>query len=319
MRTQLTTKFFLAWVLLLGAAQWAVSQNMDKGFSFQGYARDISGAALGGKTIIVKFSIYPEGSASVFEEEHTLETDQYGVFSTVIGSVMTDDFEDIDFTDDTYFLKVETKELGGVFAEIYNTEFLAVPYAKAAGKALEADTAQVARTVIGGTMPAGTILPFAGSKANIPDGYLACDGSSLAVADYAALHAAIGDNWGGDGGTNFNLPDLRGRFMRGMDDGAGNDPDAAARTASNAGGNTGDDVGSYQDDAFQGHWHRNQDNESGSTNHGNAQKIASNFKNNNGFGKVTIRDAVSDGVHGTPRIASETRSKNVTVLYIIKY
>ena len=41
-------------------------------------------------------------------------------------------------------------------------------------------------------------------------------------------------------------PDLRGRFVRGVDSGAGQDPDAAKRTASALGGNTGDRVGSFQ-------------------------------------------------------------------------
>ena len=44
----------------------------------------------------------------------------------------------------------------------------------------------------------------------------------------------------------FNVPDFRGRFPRGVSHGSGNDPDAAFRTASGVGGNTGDAVGSAQ-------------------------------------------------------------------------
>lgn len=50
---------------------------------------------------------------------------------------------------------------------------------------------------------------------------------------------------------NFNLPDYRGRFLRGLDGTAGNDPDKLTRTAMNFGGNTGNNVGSVQNDALQ--------------------------------------------------------------------
>ncbi len=53
----------------------------------------------------------------------------------------------------------------------------------------------------------------------------------------------------GDGATTFNLPDYRGRFLRGVDQGAGRDPDATGRTAPATGGNTGDTVGSIQVEA----------------------------------------------------------------------
>jgi microcystin-dependent protein len=57
----------------------------------------------------------------------------------------------------------------------------------------------------------------------------------------------VGDRFGsGDGSTTFRVPDLRGRFVRGVDGGTGRDPNAAARTAMNAGGATGDQTGSIQ-------------------------------------------------------------------------
>ena len=98
--------------------------------------------------------------------------------------------------------------------------------------------------------PAGIIQAFAG--ASVPTGWLECNGAAISRTTYANLFTNIGENWGeGDGSTTFNLPDLRGKFLRGYDHGEGNDPDAATRTAQDTGGNTGDNVGSVQGDAMQ--------------------------------------------------------------------
>lgn len=53
---------------------------------------------------------------------------------------------------------------------------------------------------------------------NPPDNALACDGAEYNVVDYAELHAAIGDVFGGDGGTKFNVPDLVNRAPVGAGD-----------------------------------------------------------------------------------------------------
>jgi microcystin-dependent protein len=60
-------------------------------------------------------------------------------------------------------------------------------------------------------MPVGAILPWSGALATAPTGYLLCDGSTYEQADYAALFAVIGNVYGG-GGTNFTVPDLRGKM-----------------------------------------------------------------------------------------------------------
>lgn len=53
-------------------------------------------------------------------------------------------------------------------------------------------------------------------KATPPDGWLVCDGSAVSRTDYEDLFLCIGTNFGvGDGKTTFNLPDLRGEFIRG--------------------------------------------------------------------------------------------------------
>ena len=102
--------------------------------------------------------------------------------------------------------------------------------------------------------PSGAVTAFAG--VNAPSGWLACDGSAISRTQYAALYAAIGVASGsGDGVSTFNVPDYRGRFLRGVDDGTGADPDAKSRTAAAQGANVGDAVGSLEAWAFASHQH----------------------------------------------------------------
>lgn len=76
----------------------------------------------------------------------------------------------------------------------------------------------------------GTVAHFAASTA--PAGWLKCNGAAVSRAAYAALFAAIGTTYGvGDGATTFNLPELRGEFLRGLDDGRGIDTGRAIGTA----------------------------------------------------------------------------------------
>lgn len=104
-------------------------------------------------------------------------------------------------------------------------------------------------------LPPGIVIPYAG--ASIPPGWLLCDGSAVSRTTYANLFSFIGTAWGnGDGSTTFHLPDLRGRFLRGVDGTANRDPDKATRSAANPGGNTGNNVGSIEADAY-GHDHAN--------------------------------------------------------------
>jgi microcystin-dependent protein len=97
-----------------------------------------------------------------------------------------------------------------------------------------------------GKIPAGAMAGFAGESVNPPAEWLHCDGQSYAVSRFQDLHAAISYNYGGDGVSTFNVPDLRGRFIRATSHGAGHDPDAAERPASSTGGSEGDSTGSAQ-------------------------------------------------------------------------
>ena len=91
----------------------------------------------------------------------------------------------------------------------------------------------------------GTVSAYAGASDNLPSGWLLCDGSEVSRDEYPRLFAAIGTAHGeGDGAMTFNLPDYRGMFLRGVDNGAGNDPEGEARS-----------VGSVQDHAVGTHGH----------------------------------------------------------------
>ena len=68
----------------------------------------------------------------------------------------------------------------------------------------------------------GTIFMFAGNFA--PTGYLACQGQLLSISSNAALFAILGTTCGGNGTTNFALPDLQGRAPIGVGNGAGLSP-----------------------------------------------------------------------------------------------
>jgi microcystin-dependent protein len=100
----------------------------------------------------------------------------------------------------------------------------------------------------------GTVVAFPGTTP--PSGWLLCDGSAISRTAYPRLFQAISTKHGyGDNDTTFNIPDYRGRFLRGTDMGQGRDPDRGNRTVMALGGAEGDDVGSIQGQAFQSHTH----------------------------------------------------------------
>lgn len=137
--------------------------------------------------------------------------------------------------------------------------------------------------------PPGAVLSFARNTA--PAGWLACDGSTVSRATYAALFAAIGTTFGaGDGATTFKLPDLRGEFVRGWDNGRGVD---ASRT-----------FGSAQSDELKSHTHAVEKHWTGAA--AAAGKITSNET-----GAAGTQETLATG-------GAETRPRNVALLYCIK-
>jgi len=301
----------------------------EKGFSFQGYARNTDGAALSSTAIEVQFTIYPDGGSAVFTENHTgVTTDAFGVFHLIIGSISTATYKALDFAiNNDYFLKVETKVVGGTFATISDAEMQSVPYAQAADNGV----------------PVGSVIIFVGPKANIPSGWLACDGAAVSSTTYPKLFSAIGTSWGANGG-DFNVPDMRGYFIRGVSGTTGTtrDPEANTRTAIQPGGITGNDVGSYQGDGFENHTHLvdpplTNTNLAGTHTHtqrlgdgGTGTSLAAPTDGGGFFDRTgtiladgahthfTDISAFSSGNPNSGNFITETRTKNVHVWYIIR-
>jgi len=79
-------------------------------------------------------------------------------------------------------------------------------------------------TALPQAVPTGSVHIMASTVA--PSGYLKCNGAAISRTTYAALFAIVGTAHGnGDGSSTFNVPDLRGEFVRGWDDSRGVDSD----------------------------------------------------------------------------------------------
>lgn len=170
-------------------------------------------------------------------------------------------------------------------------------------------------------VPVGTIITY--SAETPPLGYLECDGTQVSRADYPQLFAVIGTAFGpGDGSSTFHLPDARGFFLRGWSHGtplaSRFDPERQFRLSLNAGGASGDHVGSVQDFAFQWHQHTFQ---SGALNpFGPFLNVAGG--NSIGVNQAFTENAVpsGNGINVGVRFSwSETRPANLAVMYAIKY
>lgn len=150
-----------------------------------------------------------------------------------------------------------------------------------------------ALTSTGGTERAGDIKFHAANA--IPYGWLKANGAAVSRTAYAALFAAIGTTYGaGDGAATFNLPDLRGEFLRGFDD---------ARAV-----DSGRVFGSLQQEGFKSHRH-----------YYGAAAGTSEANQLDVYGVA----ALSSITHGTAAVGAtgggETRPRNVAMLACIKY
>jgi microcystin-dependent protein len=146
-------------------------------------------------------------------------------------------------------------------------------------------------------------LPFDSAKigdikfiphTNIPTGWMECDGRELSRTIFSDLFTVIGTTFGsGDGTYTFNLPDLRGEFIRGWDHGKGIDLDRQ--------------LGSWQADEFKAHYHSTTFYSSISAGWGSGGRLSHGQDESGVYTKNT------NNTGGT-----ETRPRNVAFMFIIK-
>ena len=165
--------------------------------------------------------------------------------------------------------------------------------------------------------PVGTFIGFGSDTdpATLDIRALVCDGSTVSEVTYAALFAVVGIKWntGGEPGGEFRLPDFRGKFRRGFDDGAGVD--------------SGRVFGAAQADASQGHLHYSGlGSDAGIWVYGVTPNdmpglvvakpdVSASVPANQGLGSTPK----TDSINGTPRTAAETRPINETEYVLIRY
>jgi microcystin-dependent protein len=155
---------------------------------------------------------------------------------------------------------------------------------------------------VASAVPVGTVFSFAGNT--VPTNFLECAGQQLLRTSYTALDTAIAQLYGtytngagAAGTTHLRLPDLRGEFIRGFDNGRGID--------------VGRVLGSAQGFATEDHTHEMEYQINGNTpNTGSGDRVTSL-----GIGGAGL--AYSEGMH-TGTAAAETRPRNVAMKYIIK-
>lgn len=112
--------------------------------------------------------------------------------------------------------------------------------------------AKLKAALISVSTPTGCVIDFAGAAA--PAGFLLCNGQSVLRADYPALFTAIGVTFGSVDGTHFNVPDLRGRTVAGLDQMAAGAP--ANRVTNGVSGIAGNTLGAAGgDQSMQQHVH----------------------------------------------------------------
>lgn len=196
------------------------------------------------------------------------------------------------------------------------------------------DSSSYAAVPVGAVIP----IPFTG----VPPGFLICDGSSLSQVVYSHLFQQIGTSHGSIG-SNFNLPDYRGRFLRGLDAGTARDPDRASRANMSTGGLSGDNIGTVQGHAYQTHTHVQNAHTHIQDAHSHVERGGNNGTNSGSYMARTDGGAATSTLHstedatainqnstatnqnaqatgaGSQATENETRPLNVTVNYMIRF
>tara|TARA_R100001460_G_scaffold15393_1_gene33929 strand:- start:506 stop:1669 length:1164 start_codon:yes stop_codon:yes gene_type:complete len=187
-------------------------------------------------------------------------------------------------------------------------------------------------------VPTGSV--FCMAVATVPSGYKECNGEAVSRTTFAALFAVIGTQYGtGDGSSTFNLPDLRGEFVRGFDNGRGvdsgrsiNDPQTSANKSHNHPATTSiSDPGHFHHSFRSGNAGERQHNSNlsssnfpssgtGAGNKNEAYNIVARTGSDPNVGKTSNENT---GVNASTTTendgSSESRPRNIAMMYIIKF
>lgn len=153
--------------------------------------------------------------------------------------------------------------------------------------------------LINQTRPVPTASVFYLATSTVPNGYLEANGAAVSRSTYAALWQALGSPNTGNGSTTFNLPDLRGEFIRGWDHGRG--VDSSRILGSLQLDQLGAHTHSYSDTYYSEHW--------GS---GEGPQVGSGRTDYDNYDYNKTRTTASTG-------GNETRPRNVALMPIIKW
>ena len=158
-------------------------------------------------------------------------------------------------------------------------------------------------------VPTGSV--YAMATTTIPAGYLECNGASISRSTYSSLFSAIGTTWGSADGSSFNVPDLRGEFIRGFDNGKGTD--SGRSFASSQAGN----FQSHDHDVTDpGHSHSGDvaaaRTVGGTMGSGDTHALVQNST------RTLSIDSADTDLTVDSEGGSETRPRNISMMYIIK-
>ena len=178
-------------------------------------------------------------------------------------------------------------------------------------------------------VPTGSVHLMASTTP--PSGYLKCNGDLVSRTTYADLFAAIGTAFGaGDGSSTFQLPDLRGEFVRGWDDSRGVDSGrnfATTQSSQNKQHNHSTSSSSSISPSSHNHVFPGDDqfaNANGVGGWSNRTSGSFNYdaKSQSGNGRVYLTSdatlSVSTSVTVNNDGGNEARPRNIAMMYVIK-
>ena len=170
-------KFTLTLLIATLLSSFLFAQNTPQGFNYQGVARNGAGTVVTNSSIGMRFSLHNNAANGtvVYSEIKTITTDQYGVFSLVIGSgtPVQGTFNSVNWGNGNKYLQVEMDPKGGNnYVDMGTTQLMSVPYALFAAA--------------GNTGPTGPQGPIGNTGATGPQGVVGATGPQGPIGNTGA-------------------------------------------------------------------------------------------------------------------------------------